>query len=575
MPRVLLLLAFTFFSAAVSAKEETSDGWTYNVNQAGEATIIKYSGDETKLAVPATVDAVPVRHIGDMAFDSRDPARKENPFTAIAMPEGIVSIGAGAFYLCEGITDITIPKTVTKVGESAFSGTSLGAIAIPAGLTNIHKGAFPNSATFTNISVDPENPSYTSIDGVLFDKNRKTLLRYPAGKAGDYAVPDGVDTIAKLAFAGATNLTSISIPASVANVETREFFRCKGLTNVVLPEAPTWAVASLEFPEERKAAGGWTYTVDEAGEATIASYTGDDVEVTVPTELNGIPVKHIGDMVFFSCGPRAEKPFTKITIPEGITSIGGKACAFAMITEIAIPASVNSIGAGAFFRCRELTNISVATGNTNFTSVDGVLFDKNQKVLLQHPAGKKGNYSIPEGVESIGPYAFAASQGLTNLVIPEGVTSLGSSACMDAADLIGVSLPATLTTIGSFAFGHCKSLTEIIIPMNVTSIGEGAFVNTPALTNVVLPASLLSEAERYMLSEELLADIKRRETGFPSQASDASESMTIGGVTYRNATLKSEYPRSLYIQHDGGTAFIERSALSEEQLTALLGSGVN
>jgi len=111
--------------------------------------------------------------------------------------------------------------------------------------------------------------------------------------------------------------------------------------------------------------------------------------------------------------------------------------------------------------------------------------------------------------------------------------------------------------------------------MSVKSVGEGAFVNTPALTNVVLPASLLSEAETYMLSEELLAEIKSKETGSPSQASNASESMTIGGVTYRNATLKSEYPRSLYIQHDGGTAFIERSALSEEQLTALLGSGVN
>ena len=153
---------------------------------------------------------------------------------------------------------------------------------------------------------------------------------------------------------------------------------------------------------------------------------------------------------------------------------------------------VTSIGDGAFSWCWRLTTIEVGEGNVNFTEVNGVLFNAEKTVLLTYPAGKKGaNYTIPDGVTSIGISAFTTCFSLTSITIPDSVTSIGVQA-FSGSGLTDITIPDSVTSIGVQAFSHCESLTDITIPDDVTSIGAGAFRGCDKLTSITIPDDVTS-----------------------------------------------------------------------------------
>ena len=153
---------------------------------------------------------------------------------------------------------------------------------------------------------------------------------------------------------------------------------------------------------------------------------------------------------------------------------------------------VTSIGDGAFSSCWRLTTIEVGEGNVNFTEVNGVLFNAEKTVLLTYPAGKKGaNYTIPDGVTSIGISAFTTCFSLTSITIPDSVTSIGVQA-FSGSGLTDITIPDSVTSIGVQAFSHCESLTDITIPDDVTSIGTGAFRGCDKLTSITIPDDVTS-----------------------------------------------------------------------------------
>jgi hypothetical protein len=164
-----------------------------------------------------------------------------------------------------------------------------------------------------------------------------------------------------------------------------------------------------------------------------------------------------------------------------------------------------------------------------------VLFDKEKKVLWQYPAAKGGEYTVPDGVTKIGKFAFQGSR-LTNVALPE----------------------------------------------SVTAVAEGAFSGS-AITSALLPEAVLSKADTFGFSDELAEKLKAQAPPVANksapvtatQAATGAPSLTVGGVTYKNASLKKEYPLSLFIHHDDGTAFIKRNQLSKEQLTELAGTSGN
>jgi hypothetical protein len=170
--------------------------------------------------------------------------------------------------------------------------------------------------------------------------------------------------------------------------------------------------------------------------------------MSIPASINGKPVTGIGNGAFMNC--------------SGLTSV-------------TIPASVTTFWTNAFYNCSGLTSITVDAANPSFSSENGVLFNKQKTVLLQHPGAKAGAYTIPGTVTSIGDNGFYGCSNLTGVTIPSSVTSIGGGAFYGCSALAGVTIPSSMTTIGDWAFGNCSGLMDVTIPTSVTGIGSRAF----------------------------------------------------------------------------------------------------
>ena len=177
------------------------------------------------------------------------------------------------------------------------------------------------------------------------------------------------------------------------------------------------------------------------------------------------------------------------------------------LTQVTIPSSVTSIGKRAFAYCFALTAINVESGNTAYCSENGILFNKDKTTLIQYPASKTGTtYAIPNGVTSIGDYAFYDCDGLATITIPNSVTSIGSSVFAHCDGLKQVTLPNKLASIEGQTFYSCDLLAEITIPNSVESIGDYAFGYCEALTDMTVMAIVPPTVESGAF-EEVKRDI--------------------------------------------------------------------
>jgi len=283
--------------------------------------------------------------------------------------------------------------------------------------------------------------------------NQATITGY-SGDGGEVVIPAELDGVAVVkvgesCFEGNTSVTSITIPDSVTSIEDYAFYNCTSLPSITIPDS----VTSIGFG---------TF-------ANCTSFT----SVTIPDSVTSI-----GEYAFYNC-----TSLTSVTIPDSVTSIGERAfmdCT--SLTSVTIPDSVTSIGERAFMNCTSLTSIPVNTDNLNYSSVDGVLFNKLQTSLILYPAGKEDDsYTIPDSVESIWNGAFSQCTSLTNITIPDSVESIWNGAFSECSSLTSVTIPDSVTSIGVYAFHDCTSLTSITIPDSIESIGEGAFEGCTSL----------------------------------------------------------------------------------------------
>ena len=418
---------------AVCAGAETYGDLEYSVLDDGTVEITDYNGSAKTVDIPEKINGKSVTSIGNCAF------RYCTSLKSITIPNSVIEIGSSAFSGCSSLTSITIPNSVTEIGVYAFKGcTSLTSITIPNSVTNIGDSTFWGCSSLTAIYVAVDNKNYTSVNGVLFNKDKTALICYPAGKTDkSYNITNSVTSIGDYAFNGCSSLTSVTIPNSVTEIGGSAFVGCASLKSITMPNSVT----------------------------------------------------SIGDMAFYKCSS-----LTSITIPDSVTSIGSSAFSdCSKLRSITIPNSVTSIGAWAFNGCTGLTAINVAMENQNYVSPDGVLYNKDKTTIICYPAGKKGNnYKIPDGVTEIGSIAFSRCSSLTSVTIPNSVTSIGSGAFNGCTSLTRVTIPNSVTKIGWNAFSGCTSLTSITIPNSVISIDWYAFRGCTSLKSITIPNSVTS-----------------------------------------------------------------------------------
>jgi hypothetical protein len=170
-----------------------------------------------------------VTSIGDGAFS------RCIGLTSVTIPDSVTSIGDSAFNWCTGLTSVTIPNSVTSIGSYARNPTSVGNLTGLSTITNV----FSYCTRLTAINVDSGNSAYSSQDGVLFNKDKTELIRYPEGKAGEYIIPNSVTTIGGNAFYNCTSLTGVTIPDSVTSIGDFVFSFCKCLTGITIPKSVT------------------------------------------------------------------------------------------------------------------------------------------------------------------------------------------------------------------------------------------------------------------------------------------------------------------------------------------------
>ena len=234
------------------------------------------------------------------------------------------------------------------------------------------------------------------------------------------------------------------------------------------------------------------YKLSEDGK-TFERYLGSGETFVVPEG-----VESLQSMAFDRC-----VSLKSIALPESLTAIGnGAFWGCSSLESIAIPNAVASIGENPFNECRALTSINVAVNNANYRSIDGVLFSKDGKTLIEYPHGNSNAvYVVPDGVETIGNMAFANTDALRSLSFSDSVKTIGNKAFFSCPSLMGVALSSGVESIPEDAFILSPSLTGITVPENSSALRsiKGVLFSKDGTELVKYPAGI--EDERYVVPD--------------------------------------------------------------------------
>lgn len=385
------------------------------------------------VVMPATLTT-----IGPSAFSSC------YALTSVTNGPGVLSLGDSAFSECLQLSKVFLNAALTNIGRQAFFRCpALTSISISNSVSAIGERAFASCAKLGSINVDPSNPSFSSVNGVLFDKTQTTLLQFPAAKILAYTVPNSVSHIGDSAFYGCASLLGVTLPDTLSDIGKSAFELCSKLPNINLPDG------LLQIPDRAF--------------YRCASLT----NIVIPNS-----VTNIGNSAFFLTRP------SSLVIPNSVISIGDHAFAeTGSFGSVTIPDSVTSLGEFAFVDCTYLQTVVVGTGISNLPAD------------VFHNCMFLTSVTLTTNITAIGDSAFSGCSYLANINLPDTVTNIGSFSFGFTYSLSNITIPPRVTRIADYAF-YSSALTDISIPNGVREIGTNAFERCHSLTNVSIPASV-------------------------------------------------------------------------------------
>ena len=436
--------------------------------------------------------------------------------TTITIPNSVTCIGDSAFQTCASLTSVDIPNSVTKIGNDAFASCSnLTSVTIGNGVTSLGDGAFYNCRYLTSITIPNSvirigKEAFASCSGLT-----------------SITIPNSVTSIGYRAFAYCSNMTSVVINNGLKQIERSVFDQCTGLNAVHINDLSAWCniafagecanplyyakhlylngieITDLVIPDSVTRIGSYSF-INCSGLTSI----------TIPNSVTSI-----GRYSLWNCSR-----LTSITIPNSVINIEENAFSYCSgLTSVTIPNSVTDIGVEAFSYCKNLISITIGTdvtkighgvfcGCDNLTSVTWNVrgceyFMSSDTPFYYSGSSSKSNFNlrnqitsfvfgtevefipgylcsgltklksitIPNRVTDIGEYAFSGCSGLTSVVIPDSVIGIEESAFSSCSGLTSVTIGNGVTSIGESAFSGCNGLTSVTIPKSVTNIGNYAF----------------------------------------------------------------------------------------------------
>ena len=393
-----------------------------------------------------------VNHISSGAF-----AQCEN-LRSIRIPDNVVTMGKGVFLQCsklshvmlsgklqvlrlatfmdcKSLETITLPEGLTTIEDLVFDGCrNLLTITIPASVTYIGGAVFRGCTSLTSIQVDLLNPNYTSFGGILYDKQQTTLIKYPANNKE----------------------SSLFLPNSITTISYEALDKCIHLQTIVHRQPLDFSKSGVQ-------------PTTKIFHWTTSGKCGDNIYWAFNEDTGVLSLTGYGDMYDYLNEDFNNLPWRyflydikSIILPEGLTSIGAQAFFNCKnIKSITIPDKVKTIGESAFQYCSDLEQIS-----------------------------------IPNSVTSIGKYAFDSDSSLVSITLSNNIAEIDTSLFGRCISLREISIPEQVKIIKACAFKECQSLESITFPNAVVYIGENAFIRCRSLTSITIPEGVSSMGKR-------------------------------------------------------------------------------
>lgn len=370
--------------------------------------------------------------IGDRAFSDCNSLKK------IIIPGSIKSLGNWAFWYCKGLKDIVLNEGLEEM-DSAFPGCiSVKSINLPNSLKEIEGYSLNDFEKLKVIRLSEDNPHFRFIDGVLYSRDLRKIIRVMSYHEGTFIVPKSVRVIGCLAFDGCKHLSKVVIPDTVKTIERMAFQDCTSLKEVILPKN----------------------------------------------------LKKIDSHCFAGC-----KQLSEISIPDSVREIdwcGFRGCD--AMRSIHLPDSLKTIGSNIF--PFSLKTITVSPTCRNYTTIDGVLYNKDVTELIAFPKNSETtHFVVPDSVKKLGHEAFWHCEKLKSIKLPDGLLKISNGSFSYCQSLRSISLPDGLKTIPEEAFYICESLRKVKLPGHLRELGEKAFFLCGSLESITLPKSLMRIGE--------------------------------------------------------------------------------